>query len=377
MECLDVCLGNDGRMTNGARILKCQLSSDGFTFINKFDDPTDEELFIPKADVWLMKYPKFVSTIPFLCLYLTHSGYRRFKKRFGLRKSDVDRRVLIAIHVRHANLEELEAPFRIFSFLTEHFSGTKVSTLECVNESLGLLEEMSPVLKELFKWEFQWLVESYGVKYYGELSDNVKDSEMEDPELKDERFNGHRKMSSYLIFLSTNPRHSKEQFSTMIESQDSLPKLLEVLYSIYWHPAMINDLCLDYLGDHQCSNPGCAKFSLVKCSNCKVARYCNQECQEHDSEHHRVLCSNLKRKRKETVDNQIIRRHFKHTRDKYVSYEYFLSKISSKIFELMGENLCSDTKLMEEYFRVRNLTLSGLTDEYVLDFVKSNKADLN
>ena len=46
-----------------------------------------------------------------------------------------------------------------------------------------------------------------------------------------------------------------------------------------------------FLFNHQCIR--CKKFSLDKCSNCKIAHYCGQDCQEKDYGRHSKECNNV------------------------------------------------------------------------------------
>ena len=148
---------------------------------------------------------------------------------------------------------------------------------------------------------------------------------------------------------------TKKEFIAQLESLDTFDKLHCLLAIMLWYPSMIIDECVDFIVEHQCANPGCGKFSPVKCANCKVARYCDQKCQEDDFDEHSQKCSELKRMRKDNVEIG----PGKKTKD-FVSYQFFVSKMRAKIFEHHAEPLLSvgrqqffKTKIKKrDYFRL-------------------------
>ena len=174
---------------------------------------------------------------------------------------------------------------------------------------------------------------------------------------------------------------TKKEFISQLESWDTPAKLYCMLEVMLWYPAMIMDECVDFIAEHQCAKHGCDKFSPVKCGNCKVARYCNQECQEDDSDEHGEKCTELKKMRKDNVEAQVAKRletvvaeeigPGKKTSD-FVSYQFFVSKMRAKIFEHHVEPLLSvERQQFKKNLRLRNVTFSDTLSENIFDLRSS------
>ena len=174
---------------------------------------------------------------------------------------------------------------------------------------------------------------------------------------------------------------TKKEFIAQLESLDTFDKLHCLLAIMLWYPSMIIDECVDFIVEHQCVNPGCGKFSPVKCANCKVAQYCDQKCQEDDFDEHSQKCSELKRMRKDNVEAQVATKletvvaeeigPGKKTKD-FVSYQFFVSKMRAKIFEHHAEPLLSVGR--QQFFkklRLRNVTISDSLSENIFNLRSS------
>ena len=88
-----------------------------------------------------------------------------------------------------------------------------------------------------------------------------------------------------------------------------------------------------FLFNHQCIR--CKKYSLDKCSNCKIAHYCGQDCQEKDYDRHSKEC-NSKLRANRTVETILKKQvEIEQEEKNFLNFESFISSSSLdfKIFE--------------------------------------------
>eukprot|EP00092_Neocalanus_flemingeri_P020702 GFUD01022435.1.p1 GENE.GFUD01022435.1~~GFUD01022435.1.p1 ORF type:complete len:385 (-),score=47.23 GFUD01022435.1:54-1157(-) len=350
--------------------IKVNISESSLSLVSDEDQDNWTVAFILKKDIRKIEHSD--SGIPFLCLYLTQGSYSRTQKKLGIdRKTseydyDVKRRIFIIYNLENLLVDTLSKPYKVINFLSIHFLQTSLVELGPMDAFELLTGAGHGPFAILFSIEYGWIA------YFNTLPVSEKNS------YEVTRSTDNRKISSYCYFFAFFFSISRRDFVWILVSLVPLVLFREFLYSIFWHPCMIFDQCLDFIAIHQCSNLVCTKFSLVKCSACKVARYCDQECQEMDLEQHRPRCPELKKRRKENHGKQIAKSFFKseklpRTETSGLSYEYFISKIQSKIFEHYGDMVTFDLEGLKDDLTLRNVTLSDSLAQCIQELKTSIK----
>jgi len=358
-KALRVFVGNAELATNSISV---KLTKSRVSFA--CDNETNSFFVILKKDIKKIEHSTLETTIPFLCLHLSQGGYSRVANRPCLDKAkkDIKRRIFIIFNLEYLCPNLLSKPSENVSFLSKHFVPTTELTLAEVNTLLvqaGHIEFCTLFLAE-FDWfgKFCKLIPSEKQKY-----DTVRNNE-------------HRKLSSYYYFMNRSMA-KKTEFLTYGESTDTIPKLYFFLRGIYWPTGMIKDQSLDFIADHQCASVTCHKFSLVKCETCKVARYCDQECQAADSDRHQAKCSDLKEIRKQDIAKKHTKLILKNDNfsnfksDDRVTFDTFISKIRSVAFDLHVDSLLSNLPSLHEELALRNVKLSDDLPEHIKQLILS------
>eukprot|EP00092_Neocalanus_flemingeri_P018868 GFUD01020431.1.p1 GENE.GFUD01020431.1~~GFUD01020431.1.p1 ORF type:complete len:371 (+),score=61.10 GFUD01020431.1:46-1158(+) len=350
--------------------VKMSLNKSALSIVfDQDNEPPLTPAVIQNIDLKKIEHSELSSTIPFLCLYLTRDCYSKIQKKLSIEqysdyKSDVKQRIFIVYNLEYLSPRLLDQPSEILKLLSKHFLQRKIVKLGLEDATKLLRSAGYNMFSFLFTVETGWftnyqLLPAWDQRRYGVRS------------------NENRKVSSYGYFLGDD-RMTRKEFLLMIKSLDTQEELDRFLTSIFWHPRMIFDQSLDFIADHQCSSPVCAKFSLVKCSVCKVALYCDQECQVRDVEHTKQRCAELKKWRKAKLENLYAKMSTAIFTEKYdipdiVSYECFISKVRSKIFEHYSGDLISRIDFLKEELALRNVTITDSLPEYVQQLVNANK----
>ena len=98
-----------------------------------------------------------------------------------------------------------------------------------------------------------------------------------------------------------------------------------------------------FLFNHQCIR--CKKYSLDKCSNCKIAHYCGQDCQEKDYERHSKECNSKylqKLGANRTVETVLKKQvEIEQEEKNFLNFDSFISCLDFKIFEVCFNLLVS------------------------------------
>ena len=101
-----------------------------------------------------------------------------------------------------------------------------------------------------------------------------------------------------------------------------------------------------FLFNHQCIR--CKKFSLDKCSNCKIAHYCGQDCQEKDFDRHSKEC-NIEQKLMSVanrfIETRVIKKdlEIEDEEKNFMNFDSFISSLDFKIFEACFNLLATRT----------------------------------
>ena len=98
-------------------------------------------------------------------------------------------------------------------------------------------------------------------------------------------------LAKYMEMMINNPVNDVE-FKKQIRSLVNVPKfLVDVLGFV--NSEMIFHLLNEYLRMHVCQNEECDNLTELKCSVCKISKYCSRACQTKDFEDHQSDCSRM------------------------------------------------------------------------------------
>jgi len=170
--------------------------------------------------------------------------------------------------------------------------------------------------------------------------------------LKSEKFywNGLQHYSEYLQpfakFTDKMPLSEKE-FKQFIRGMKNFPQF--VRETLGWKSTMtLYKVTAYFMQDHICIKRNCGGFSFVACSNCKIAHYCNKDCQEKDFKKHKKVCESMKeidslRQHNATILSKICKQQTEPQKD-VVSMQVFTSELMKKLYSLFHEELEKGSK---------------------------------
>ena len=140
--------------------------------------------------------------------------------------------------------------------------------------------------------------------------------------------------TNFVVNNSVNERVSKK----MIREIDDLPTFMKIYFGSF---NIVYPVLMEFLTRHKCSNPGCVKFSYLKCQECRYSHYCGKECQVEDWDHHKEECQGLKDYLKEafTIPNEVKRKIISIRGDGFLPVEIFDKEITYKVFETFYDSL--------------------------------------
>ena len=141
--------------------------------------------------------------------------------------------------------------------------------------------------------------------------------------------------SMYSNFVVQNPQKSKKELKAKLFQESNMPGFVKH-HSSEANAEFLKFAIEKFILFHRCASHGCHGFSLEKCSSCKHAHYCNEECQEKDFETH--PCEEHKQFRKTKIlpaggqlEKLLLERDM--FKGKHLSFDEFVSIVDSKIFE--------------------------------------------
>jgi len=94
---------------------------------------------------------------------------------------------------------------------------------------------------------------------------------------------------SYLLFMREHKYPNRKEFRKLMRSKTTF-KNISASCSPTNFSGLTCFLFMYFWSQHQCMNPGCNKFSYMKCGNCKQNYYCSKICQEEHWESHQQNC---------------------------------------------------------------------------------------
>ena len=142
----------------------------------------------------------------------------------------------------------------------------------------------------------------------------------------------------YLSFMEDNWKLGKKELKRKINDIKDVPAFIN---NFRWsNDKEAEDLMKlsmqSFLRNHQCLM--CKKYSLDKCSNCKLAHYCGQDCQEKDFDRHSKECSieqKLMSVANRFIETRVIKKdlEIEDEEKNFMNFDSFISSLDFKIFE--------------------------------------------
>ena len=153
-------------------------------------------------------------------------------------------------------------------------------------------------------------------------------------------------LQPYAKFTNKQPMSEKE-FKKFMRGVDNFPKF--VRDKLGWTRTRdLYEVAASFMQAHICAKRDCGGFSFGACSNCKIAHYCNKECQEEDFKEHKHVCESLKeiaslRQHNPTILSNICKKISEPWKE-IVSMQVFTSELMKKLYSLFHEELKKGSK---------------------------------
>ena len=167
---------------------------------------------------------------------------------------------------------------------------------------------------------------------------------------KDFDWNGLHYYSEYLQpyakFTNKKPMSEKE-FKKFMRGVDNFPKF--VRETLGWTRTLnLYHVTASFMEAHICAQRDCGGFSFIACSNCKIAHYCNKECQEEDFNEHKQVCVSMKeiaslRQNNPTILSNICKEQSE-PKEEIVSMQVFTSELMKKLYSFFHKELKRGSK---------------------------------
>ena len=169
-------------------------------------------------------------------------------------------------------------------------------------------------------------------EYYGKQISSMRDQMM---------------LSLYANFMTQHVSLKKKELLTKLREEEfrNLPKFIKIHSEFTTLDFWISD-SVTYTINHQCNlqaRKKCKNFGLKKCSRCRVARYCNSNCQAEDWKSHAAECQRWGEHYRthflflgDTLMD-ILRRRIPGDVKLRITFEEFMALLSAKMFELNFE----------------------------------------
>jgi len=100
-----------------------------------------------------------------------------------------------------------------------------------------------------------------------------------------------RMLINYIEMMEKNPVNDVD-FKKQIRTLVNVPKFLRDVLG-FGNSETIFHLLNEYMRMHVCQNEGCDNLTELKCSICKISKYCSRACQTKDFENHKPDCSRM------------------------------------------------------------------------------------
>ena len=258
----------------------------------------------------------FSSSTPYMCLTLNKSACASVRRKLGMNKKS-------KFKFNSASKKEEERKIFIsIGFLD-------IELINFMRISMAAIEIRSVPVHEVSKMKFSRLsVQNSIHNIENDMLRLSKDTCWEE-QLKN-KFN-YRKWSSYVLMFNN---YTKEKFVTSVDSIKDMDEMASFLYSICWFEEVYRNEVESYISSVRCID-GCGEIAFLKCSSCRVTRYCGEVCQAKHFSKHSEECDELKSKGKISKKLENPQKFYKIDKACDVSYRFFISKIRHKLHCLL------------------------------------------
>ena len=178
----------------------------------------------------------------------------------------------------------------------------------------------------------------------------------------------------YANFITRYPIVTRKEAKMLIRDMENVPKFLKLSWS---SPAPMLFTVTTFILTHVCENLKCEKLSLLVCDDCRVAHYCDEECQEADWGRHQNICEKMKDERlnKFLIPNDLFV-EMKEANKKVISFDAFFREIAYKIYETLYNSIRHEL-LMRKIKTGMKLCLSQVSRESKVDGIEPEKTRWN
>ena len=147
---------------------------------------------------------------------------------------------------------------------------------------------------------------------------------------------------AYVNFILAHPAMNSKEGKKYIRSIDNIPSFAKE--TLKWTSyKWIYILVADYLEMHMCSKQGCCGLSFLKCSRCRIAYYCSEECQQSDfQDKHKFKCNDyIESRNLRTAVPNILQTLVTFTEDGYnsdpVTFDVFKGELMARVYDYFYE----------------------------------------
>ena len=100
----------------------------------------------------------------------------------------------------------------------------------------------------------------------------------------------------YAALITRYPLVTRKEAKKFIGDMENVPQFLKLSWTSHAPMPMLFTVTT-FILTHVCENLKCGKLSLLVCDDCRVAHYCDEECQEADWGRHQNICEKMKNER--------------------------------------------------------------------------------
>ena len=191
---------------------------------------------------------------------------------------------------------------------------------------------------------------------------------------------GHQKAfyQAYVNFVLAHPAMDTKKGKKFIREIGNIPKFLKETLR-YASCLWIYRMVAEYLEMHICCKKGCGGFSFLKCSRCRIAHYCNEDCQNSDfEEKHDYKCNDYKESgRLRGAVPSILQTLVSYTANGYnvpISFDEFTRALMARVYDYFYEVMIKKERDIHRDYA----TLIFVTQRFHLNHSKEDiKKDIN
>ena len=178
----------------------------------------------------------------------------------------------------------------------------------------------------------------------------------------------------YADFITRYPTTTRKEAKKIIRAIENVPQFLKISWT---SPAPMLFTVTTFILTHVCENLKCEKLSLLVCDDCRVAHYCDEECQEADWGRHQNICKKMKEEslNKFLIPNDLFV-EMKKVNIKVISFEAFFREIAYKVYETLYNSIRHEL-LMREIEEGMVLCLSQVSRESKVHGIELKKTRWN